>query len=236
MTTSKKTLRGYDPDDTGRRSKKGSGGQLHLDADGRDDGEQRDNADLDGAVDRDGRAHLGRARSGGESLLTDEALRLAALSYLDRYDASVSQLRNVLQRRVKKYGAASDQEAAHERIEALLTRFQESRLIDDARYAEGFAQSQRARGASSLQIEKKLTTRGISPDAAQTALRKVQDDGGQDEGAAARTYADKRRLAVRYDLTDPKEKQKALAALARQGFSFDVAERTLSSLTSGRDD
>lgn len=43
-------------------------------------------------------------------------------------------------------------------------------------------------------------------------------------------YARKRRLVTRFDVREPKQRQKALASLARRGFSFDVAHKVLTQL------
>ncbi len=163
------------------------------------------------------------------SKLDEDSLREAALSYLDRYDASVAQLRRVLLRRVAKYGKPDGEEAALERVERVLERFQSSALIDDERFARGFAQAARQRGSSSQKIREKLRARGLDDGLVQTVLGQIGDNDGLDDLTAAIAYAKKRRLASRYDLQVPADKQRALASLARQGFSFAVAERALES-------
>jgi regulatory protein len=159
--------------------------------------------------------------------ITEDALHEAALRYLDRQDASVEQVRRVLGRRIFKYAEADARAAAVQLGERILSRLVESRLLDDERYARAYAESLRRRGASKPKLLAKLKSRGLSEEVIGGALEGLSgDEELSDEGAAA-TYARKRRLRERYNLDDPKERQKALAALARQGFSFDVARRVL---------
>lgn len=170
-----------------------------------------------------------KPRGPDDSKLTEEALREAALSYLDRYDASAEQLRQVLLRRVLRYGEAATNGEIRERIEVLLRRFRAAQLLDDERFAKNFVRGQRARGSSALALRAKLKKRGVAPHLIDQALEDVAENETLDEDHAARTYAQKRRLAQRYDLDDPLQRRKALASLARRGFSFDVAARALSS-------
>lgn len=224
----------------GRREGRGRGGGRAQDrGEGRreQDGEAR--AD-EGSNSKDSdRARGGTKRGRGAELSPEEAaervspaaLDRAALDYLNRYDASVEQLRRVLLRRVKRYSSGSVRDRAEADVRTLLERFQVSRLLDDARYAEALARGLRARGSSTLGIRQKLRSRGVSAElieGALEALARHHGDADEDpELVAARAYARKRRLTTRYDLTKPEERQKALAALARKGFSFSIAARAL---------
>lgn len=156
-----------------------------------------------------------------KALSTESELADAALVYLDRYDASGSGLKRVLLRKIRAQGENSSLEP--EAIDRLIERLKSSRIIDDQRYATNLTSSLRNRGASSLKIASKLKARGVgSPEADQA---RSEDPVGELD--AAKIYAHKRRLRTRFDLADPQERQKALAALARQGFSFEVAIRAL---------
>ncbi len=159
--------------------------------------------------------------------ISPEALREAALRYLDVRDASVDQLRRVLLRRVLRYGDEGTRDAAAAEIEALLSRFVDSKLLDDQRYAEGVVQSLARRGASRLKIQKKLMDRGLADALIGQALELREEGEPMGEEASARIFVQKKRLRVKYDLSDYSQRQKALAALARQGFSFEVASRAL---------
>lgn len=156
-----------------------------------------------------------------KALSSESELADAALSYLDRYDASEAGLKRLLLRKIRAHGDETTLDT--EDVDRLIERLRASRVVDDLRYATNLTASLRNRGASSLKIASKLKARGVS----QTDSEQAKSEDSVSELEAARTYARKRRLRTRFDLSDPKERQKALAALARQGFSFDVASRAL---------
>lgn len=171
-----------------------------------------------------------RGQSEAAERVSPSALEQAALRYLNRYDASVEQLRRVLFRYVARSAQGDERARAEQDVRALLERYQASRLLDDARYAEALARGLRARGSSARGIVQKLRARGVAPELAAEALERLTTKRGEGEDpelVAARAYARKRRLSTRYDLSQPSERQKALAALARKGFSFSIAQQAL---------
>jgi len=165
------------------------------------------------------------------SKLTFEAFKEAALRYLDRSDASVVQLRRVLMRRVARAADATLREDAAAQVERVLARLIEARLLDDARFATAYAEGQRRRGASTLGLRSKLGSRGVASEHVEAAISATTGNDLYNEEASALIYARKRRLVVRYDVRDAKERQKALASLARRGFSFEVARKVLAQLS-----
>lgn len=195
------TLRSYDEFETKKRRKRSAQGQT------------------EGA--------LPGKRQVSPDKLTCEALREAALRYLDKQDASVDQLRRVLERRIVRYGDEASRPSALRAIEEILARLKASRVLDDDRFARGLAESQRRRGASLPKVRQKLRARGLGEEEMAAALESLSDNEDLSDDASAQIYARKRRLRERYDLKDPKQREKALASLARQGFSFDVARRAL---------
>ena len=168
------------------------------------------------------------------SKLTFEAFKEAALRYLDRSDASVAQLRRVLMRRVARAESPDLIEPAKAQVELVLARLIESRLLDDARFAVAFAEGQRRRGASALGLRSKLRARGLGDQDVEAALTSTAESELYNEEESALIYARKRRLVVRFDVREPKQRQKALASLARRGFSFDIAQRVLARLSEGQ--
>jgi regulatory protein len=159
--------------------------------------------------------------------LTENSLHEAALRYLDKQDASVEQVRRILARRVHRYGEPGGKVEVQAEVERVLLRLLSSRLLDDHRYALALAESQRRRGASIPKLRQKLISRGLSQENIEAALESLKGEDELSDAASAATYARKRRLVERHDLNDPRQRQKALAALARQGFSFDVAKAAL---------
>jgi len=170
----------------------------------------------------------------------DEAfLEATALAYLDRFDTTASHLKRVLRERVHRTmtrarrdeGQPGADAADVERwIAELLERFQASHLVDDRRFASTFVSSQRSRGASRTMIFEKLRAKGVPAELATEVLDGSEGEagGGQRELEAARAYVRKRRMGP---YRSPEEararRQKDLAALARRGFSWDVATQAL---------
>jgi regulatory protein len=159
-----------------------------------------------------------------------ETLERAALRYLDRFDASVSRLRRVLQTHVRRAARVheTDQVAASEIIEALLGRYVASGLLSDRRYAENLVTGLRARGASQRQITHKLRVRGVAKDDADAALTSRDAHTGDAELRAASELVRKKKLGP---YRKPEERQAHhradLARLARAGFDYELARRVL---------
>lgn len=162
-------------------------------------------------------------------------LERAALHYLERYSASVEMLRRTLRRRVEKRARArgEDPGAFAEMIEATTARAVSAGLVDDARFATARLATLRRRGTSTRGALAKLSAKGVLPDAVASAMaaeREAAPEAEADaiETAAARAYARRRRLGPfrRPDLR-ALHRDRDLAALARAGFGYDLARRTV---------
>lgn len=151
--------------------------------------------------------------------LTPAALERSALWHLGRRALTTAELRDRLQKKAKKHPPHPEAPAW---IDALVARLSSSLLLDDKKVAQARISSGRARGLSKRRIALKL--RGVDKDVADDAFAAVDDDAADPEFDAAVVFATKKKL-------QQKDPQKALAALARQGFRFDVAKRALQSLT-----
>lgn len=156
-------------------------------------------------------------------------LENAALHYLKRYAATVSQLRRVLGRRVdrslREHGG--DRAEALGWIDALVDKLVRNGLINDSAYAGMKAQSLRASGRSARVIAQKLRMKGVAADVVQEKLAEATSE--LSEEAAARIWARKKRLGpFRRDAqTRQENRQRDLGALARAGFSFGVAKKVI---------
>jgi regulatory protein len=165
------------------------------------------------------------------------ALEAAALRYLERFDCSTVRLKKVLDERVAKARRAQSDDAlaAPLIIEQILERYQASGLIDDARFAQNFADRQRDRGASRRMIEQKLRLRGISAELVQQVL--PRGESAESELAAAQAFARRRRLGPhRKPEVREAYRKKDLMALARAGFDYDTASRVVGNSTSFDDE
>lgn len=124
----------------------------------------------------------------------------------------------------------TDPEDGRAIVADLISRYREAGLLDDAAYARARAASLHARGVASRMIAAKLKEKGVDEseiDAALSAL--VEDaDGEPPDLAAARATARRRRLGPWRKPEDRDDRrEKDLAALARAGFSYDVARQVI---------
>ncbi len=178
------------------------------------------------------RAETGRtgARRKLPKKATPAYLERAALFYLDRYATSADNLRQVLRRKVARSARVHDSDVAagHAAIEALIARFLESGLLDDARYAEARARSLARRGQSLRGIRLLLLQKGVGEDEIAGALAGLRLETGDPDLAAALAYARRRRLGP-YRPADlrAETRDRDLAALARRGFASDLVLRVV---------
>lgn len=170
--------------------------------------------------------------------ITPAYLERAALHHLERFASSSENLRRVLDRRVLRSARhhGTDPDEATPWIDALIERFRSSGLLDDVAYATGRAVSLFRRGDSQRAIRAKLAAKGVGPDDIDRALEALRDETGAsalsggdsrdpslDEQAAA-NYVRRRRIGPhRPPEAREANRQRDLAALARAGFSYDVA-------------
>jgi regulatory protein len=157
--------------------------------------------------------------------LTRQKVEQLALAYLNRFDVSASKLRRHLATRARQAGVAAEAQAW---IEELIERYLQSGVLDDSRYAKNLALQLAARGKSSRAITQKLASRGVAGEVTGELMkaRREQEPGAELE--AAKAYVRKRRLGPhRAPEKRAEYRQKDLASLARQGFSFDIARQAL---------
>lgn len=165
--------------------------------------------------------------------LTRLKVEQMALAYVNRFDCTAHKLKRHLAERVKKQGG---DENAEPWIAELVERYLGSGVLNDARFAKNLASQLTTRGKSSRMISQKLAMRGVPTEVAQELMTARRQDEPNAELDAARAFARKRRLGPYRDPEKRAEfRQKDLAALARQGFSFDTAKKALAA-DSGPDD
>lgn len=153
-----------------------------------------------------------------------ELLEHWALGYLGRYASSAENLRRVLIRRVRRHSPEAAQQAGI-LIEAIVTRYRESGLLDDAAYAAGRVDSLHRRGDSLKAIRARLAAQGVPVAVAADAVSGLRDRAPDPDLAAACAFARRRRLGpFRRRAAD---RQRELAAFARAGFSRRIAEAVL---------
>jgi regulatory protein len=160
--------------------------------------------------------------------LTRLKVEQMALAYVNRFDCTATKLKRHLAERVRKQGGHEDAEAW---IAELVERYLGSGVLNDARFAKNLATQLTTRGKSSRMISQKLAMRGVPSEVAQELMTARRQDEPNAELDAARAFARKRRLGPYRDAEKRAEyRQKDLASLARQGFSFDTAKKALAML------
>lgn len=160
---------------------------------------------------------------------TRQSLENAALHYLERFAASADSLRRVLMRRVERSARAhdTDREEGAAAVSAILERFREAGLLDDAAYAEGRIATLHRRGLSARGIRRQLAAKGVDRDTVEAALSGLAAEMPDPDLAAAIAYARRRRLGPWRGADRASRRDRDLAALARQGFAYDIALRVI---------
>ena len=169
---------------------------------------------------------------------TPQNLANAALHYLGRYAASEASLRQVLRNRLWRAaqqhpGFSDDRDrmtALQGAIEQLIEKYKKLGVLNDAALAEAKVKSLRREGRSCRAIIQKLGMKGISRSLVKSALEKNADDVSPEEAEinAATILARRRKMGpFRKISADADVRRKDLAAMARAGFSLDIARRVL---------
>ncbi len=151
------------------------------------------------------------------------------------------QLTNSAKSRLQLSRKLAERNIPEDVAEAVLDRFQEVRLIDDAEFAEMWVRSRSQSGKLAKgALRRELADKGIDANTAAAALEQLSDP---DEEAAARRLVE-RKLRPGTDLSDQGERDKATrrlaSMLARKGYQPSQAFRIVgevleSSVAAGKD-
>lgn len=149
--------------------------------------------------------------------LDQQRLDELAVRYVGRFATTRAKLRAYLARKVRERGWGGQREPD---LDALAGRFSDLGYVDDTAYALAKSRALTQRGYGKRRIDEKLRAAGV----------------GDEEAAEARDYADAEavgaalRFAERKKIgpfavadSDPREREKALAAMVRAGHSFALA-------------
>jgi regulatory protein len=164
--------------------------------------------------------------------ITAASLENAALYYLRRFDSTAENLRRVLSRRVRRAAmspqATIDTAEAARWIEAVVAKMTRLGYVDDARTAAMKARSLFARGTPPAMIRRRLALLGAGEEAIDAALSGIEEDCADAELTAAAALARRRRLGpFRPAAARAERRDKDMAALARAGFSPEIARRVI---------
>ena len=159
-----------------------------------------------------------------------------ALDYLARFATSRKRVEDMLTRRIRRsaHFHGDDPALLLAAIPDVIAKLERNRFLDDAAFAGMKAASLTRRGTSKKQIGAKLALLGIAPETRGQALDALAEEFGNVDESAAIAYAKRRRLGryrARHIAGEQRQEQakRDLAAMARAGFSFELAKRVLGS-------
>ena len=151
--------------------------------------------------------------------LNREQLHELALRYVAKYATTKSKLGSYLQRKVRERGWNGPDELA---VDALVERMARSGLVDDATYALSKARSLSERGYGMGRVGQALRASGVADEDGVEA-RALAEERAAD---AAIRFARRKRIGpFAGQRSDPKAREKALAAMVRAGHGFDMARK-----------
>jgi regulatory protein len=158
--------------------------------------------------------------------VTPTYLENAALHYLQRFASSSANLRRVLLRKVHRSAEAHGTDPAEGTawVDALIERYRQAGLLDDAAYAAAKTASLARRGTSPRGIRQKLSQKGVEGEIIDESIGELGENA---DLRAAVNFARRRRLGPFRPGGREAVFEKELAALGRAGFSYETARRVL---------
>ena len=110
-------------------------------------------------------------------------------------------------------------------IARVMARLDEAGYINDTNFAEQWAAARTGKGMGARRIRMELRRKGVDGDAIDEALSSIDEDEMLSGALKAA-----RKAASGKDISDPKDRQKVLAALARRGYGYSEAKQALDML------
>jgi regulatory protein len=140
-----------------------------------------------------------------------------ALAYAGRYATSRAKLRSYLARKLRERGWEA---VCEPDLERLADRFAELGYVDDSAFALTNARGLAARGYGKRRLTEKLRLAGIGEEDSAEA----RDHADAQALAAALRFAERRRIGPYASAApDPRQREKAIAAMIRAGHAFALA-------------
>lgn len=159
--------------------------------------------------------------------ITPQRLKNIGLYYLQRFESSVENLRQVLRRRVDAYAKENpewNKSEAQQWIEDVLAEFEKLHYLDDNRFAEIKIRQYLDAGKPARYIQQKLQQKGISPSITNAILAEAEFD----PLAMALKLARRKKIGPFRAPEQRREyRQKDMGALVRAGFDYDVVCQVL---------
>jgi regulatory protein len=150
-----------------------------------------------------------------------------ALRYAGRFATTRAKLRAYLKRKIRERGWTGERPAE---LEAIVNRFADLGYVDDRAYAMAKSRALTGRGYGKRRVVDALRVAGVDESDGEAA----RDHADADAVAAALRFAQRRRIGpyATTSVSDPKEKEKAFAAIVRAGHGFGLA-RAIVNLAAG---
>jgi regulatory protein len=140
-----------------------------------------------------------------------------ALRYVGRYATTRAKLVSYLSRKIRERGWNEQREPD---LEMFAKRFSELGYVDDAAYALAKSRALSNRGYGRRRLDDKLRLAGVGKDDSAAA----RDHAEESAVAAALRFAQRRRIGpFAQAQADPKQREKAIAAMVRAGHGFALA-------------
>ncbi|HEX4762527.1 MAG TPA: regulatory protein RecX [Sphingomicrobium sp.] len=157
--------------------------------------------------------------------LDENRLRELALRYVGRFATTRAKLRAYLMRKLRERGWDGENNPD---LEGIADRFAEQGYIDDAGYALGKSRSLSGRGYGKRRVAHALRVAGIDEQDSEAALEQAD----REAVAAALRFAEKRRIGpfAVARTTDPRDREKLLAAMLRAGHPLGLSRAILAHL------
>ena len=158
--------------------------------------------------------------------LTEKRILNIALFYLSRYESSASKVRAMLHRRLRKMQLRGEEipSEAPQWIDNAITTAEKNAYLNDERYAATQVRHWIEQGKSERYMMAKLEQAGIDPN---ISHRLLTESDSTDQERARRFLKRKHLGPYRPTADQALYRTKDLAALARAGFSYDVAQSAL---------
>lgn len=164
--------------------------------------------------------------------ITEKYLYNSGLAYLQRFTTSTPNFRRVMGRKIDKscnYHKDQVREDCQKMLDTTVETFLRQGLLNDDAYLQGMVNSLRRRGLSTQAILSKLAMKGLTQEATLKTLRAYDEDrGAANPDLAAAVMLMRRKRIGAFRRNEDADKTKELAALARGGFGFDIAQKALS--------
>ena len=174
----------------------------------------------------------GRREKKPPKKITEKYLYNSGLAYLQRFTSSTPNFRRVMGRKIDRscnYHKDQSREDCEKLLDTTVQTFVRQGLLNDDAYLQGMVTSLRRRGLSTQAILSKLVMKGMVQEVILKTLRAYDEErGGENPDLAAAILLMRRKRIGAFRKSEDGDKNKELAALARGGFGFDIAQKALS--------